>query len=72
MRVLATLPQDDLAAVPAAATAAEAAGHDGAVTSENRNDPFVALGVAAVHTRRSAWPPASRSRSPGAPWSWPT
>ena len=37
MRILTTLPQDDLAEVPAAARAAEAAGYDGLVTSENRN-----------------------------------
>src|SRR5262245_66562090 len=54
MRVFTTLPQDDLAEVPAAAEAAEAGGYDGVVTMENRNEPFVALGVAAVHTRRLA------------------
>jgi probable F420-dependent oxidoreductase len=52
MRVLATLPQDDLNEVPAAARAAEAAGYDGLVTMENRNEPFLALGVAAVNTTR--------------------
>ena len=52
MRILATLPQDDLNDVPAAARAAEAAGYDGVVTMENRNEPFLALGVAAVSTRR--------------------
>lgn len=52
MRVLATLPQDDLNDVPAAARAAEAAGYDGLVTMENRNEPFLALGVAAVNTSR--------------------
>jgi probable F420-dependent oxidoreductase len=52
MRVLATLPQDDLNDVPAAARAAEAAGYDGLVTMENRNEPFLALGVAAVATTR--------------------
>jgi probable F420-dependent oxidoreductase len=54
MRILTTLPQDDLAEVPAVARAAEAAGYDGLVTSENRNDPFLALGVAAVTTTRVA------------------
>src|SRR5262245_50409734 len=53
MRILTTLPQDDLAEVPAAARAAEAAGYDGFVTSENKNDPFLALGVAAVNTSRT-------------------
>jgi len=52
MRLLTTLPQDDLGEVPAAARAAEAAGYDGLVTSENKNDPFLALGVAAVTTTR--------------------
>ncbi len=52
MRLLTTLPQDDLTEVPAAARAAEAAGYDGLVTSENRNEPFLALGVAAVNTTR--------------------
>jgi probable F420-dependent oxidoreductase len=52
MRVLATLPQDDLNEVPAAARAAEEAGYDGLVTMENRNEPFLALGVAAVSTAR--------------------
>ena len=54
MRILTTLPQDDLAEAPGAARAAEAAGYDGLVTSENRNDPFLALGVAAVETSRVA------------------
>jgi probable F420-dependent oxidoreductase len=52
VRVLATLPQDDLNEVPAAARAAEAAGYDGLVTMENRNEPFLALAVAAVNTTR--------------------
>ena len=52
MRILTQLPQPDLAQVPAAARAAEAAGYDGLVTSENKNDPFLALGVAAVNTTR--------------------
>jgi probable F420-dependent oxidoreductase len=52
VRVIATLPQDDLNDVPAAARAAEAAGYDGLVTMENRHEPFLALGVAAVSTAR--------------------
>lgn len=52
MRILTTLPQDDLNDVPAAARAAEAAGYDGVLTLENRNNPFLALGVAAVSTTR--------------------
>ena len=54
MRILTTLPQDDLTGVPAAARAAEAAGYDSLVTSENRNDPFLSLGIAAVNTSRRA------------------
>ncbi len=50
MRILTTLPQEDLNDIPAAARAAEAAGYDGLVTSENRNEPFLPLGVAAVNT----------------------
>jgi probable F420-dependent oxidoreductase len=48
VRILTTVPQDDLTEVPAAVREAEAAGYDGVVTTENRNDPFLALGVAAV------------------------
>ena len=67
MRVLTTLPQDDLNDVPAAARAAEAAGYDGLVTMENRNEPFLALGVAAVNTTRVGLAPGiaiAFSRSP--------
>lgn len=52
MRVLTSLPQEDLRRVPGAAQAAEAQGYDGVLTQENRNDPFLALGVAAVATQR--------------------
>ncbi len=52
MRVLTTLPQEDLRAVPDAARAAEAGGFDGLSTQENRNDPFLSLAVAAVGTER--------------------
>jgi probable F420-dependent oxidoreductase len=52
MRVLTPLPQDDLHDTGAAAVAAEAAGYDGVVTMENRHEPFLALGVAAVATTR--------------------
>jgi probable F420-dependent oxidoreductase len=54
MRILTTLPQDDLTAAAGAARAAEAAGYDGIVTSENRHDPFLSLGIAAVSTSRVA------------------
>ncbi len=52
MRVLTTLPQDDLRAVPAAVSAAENAGFDGVMTLENRHDPFLPLGVAAVASHK--------------------
>ena len=52
MQILTTLPQDDLQEVPAAARAAEAAGYDAIVATENQHDPFLALGVAAVNTAR--------------------
>jgi len=52
VRVFATLPQDDLNEVPQAARAAEAVGYDGLVTMENRNEPFLALAVAAVNSTR--------------------
>jgi probable F420-dependent oxidoreductase len=52
MKVLQTLPQSDLNAVPEAAKAAEAAGFDMVCTMENRHDPFLALAVAAVATER--------------------
>ena len=52
MRILTTLPQDDLGRVPVAAREAETAGYDGIVTSENRHDPFLALAVASVASTR--------------------
>ncbi len=52
MRVLTSLPQEDLRRVPDAAREAEQAGFDGLITLENRNDPFLALGVAAVATEK--------------------
>ena len=50
MKVLQTLPQNDLNAVPEAAKVAEDAGFHMVCTMENRHDPFLALGVAAVAT----------------------
>ena len=52
MRILTTLPQNDLNAVPAAVAAAEVAGYDGALTMENRHEPFLALAVAATASSR--------------------
>ena len=52
MRVFAPVPQDDLNRVAAAARQSEAAGYDGIVTMENRNNPFLPLAVAATATKR--------------------
>ena len=52
MRVLNTLPQDDLREAAAAAQAAETAGYDGLLTMENKHDPFLAHAIAAVNTQR--------------------
>ena len=52
MRVLTSLPQDDLRKTAAAAQQAEASGYDGAQTMENKNDPFLAHAIAAVSTER--------------------
>ena len=75
MRILTTLLQDDLTQVPDAARAAEAAGYDGVVTAENRNDPFLSLAVAAVSTSRISLQTGiaisfSRSPMPVANTSW--
>ena len=52
MRILTTLPQNDLNDVPAAVATAESAGFDGVITMENRHDPFLALAVAATASKR--------------------
>ena len=52
MRVFTTLPQEDLRAVGAAAREIEATGYDGVVAMENKHDPFLALAIAGVETRR--------------------
>ena len=52
MRVLTVLPQDNLQDVPAAARSIEQAGYDGAVTMENKHEPFLPLAVAATATER--------------------
>ena len=52
MKVFATMPQDDLNGVAAAARQSEAAGYDGIVTMENRHDPFLPLALAATATER--------------------
>ena len=52
MRVFATLPQEDLRKVGAAARMIEAEGYDGVVAMENKHDPFLALAVAGAQTER--------------------
>ena len=52
MRVITTIPQDNLRRVPAAVRAIEAAGYDGITTLENSHDPFLPLAVAAISTER--------------------
>jgi len=52
MRVFTTLPQDNLQKVPAAAQKIEAAGYTGVATQENKHDPFLALAVAGVATKK--------------------
>ena len=52
MQVMTTLPQENLNSVPAAAQAAEDTGFDMLATMENRYEPFLPLGVAAVCTKK--------------------
>ncbi|HEX5321167.1 MAG TPA: TIGR03617 family F420-dependent LLM class oxidoreductase, partial [Stellaceae bacterium] len=52
MRILTTVPQENLRLVPEAARAAEADGYDGIVTMENKHEPFLALAVAGAATDR--------------------
>ena len=50
MRVMTTIPQHDLRQIPEAVRQIEATGYDGVSTLENRHDPFLPLGIAAVNT----------------------
>lgn len=52
MHVSATLPQHNLRAVPDEVRRIEADGYDCVVTMENRHEPFIPLGIAAVHSER--------------------
>ena len=52
MRIMTTVPQEDLRRVPAAAKQAEADGYDGIITMENKHEPFLALAVAGAATER--------------------
>jgi probable F420-dependent oxidoreductase len=53
VKVIQTLPQADLNAVPAAAKAADDAGFDVLMSMENQHEPFLALAIAAVNTKRA-------------------
>lgn len=52
MRIISSLPNADLNAVPKLAAAIEAAGFDGVTVAENAHNPFLPLAVAAVNTSR--------------------
>ncbi len=52
MQITAGIPLDDLNKIPAAIARVEAAGYNGITTQENRQDPFLPLAVAAVHSQR--------------------
>lgn len=51
MKVITTIPQNDLSQVAAASRNIEQQGYHGIVTLENQHDPFLPLAVAAVNTR---------------------
>jgi len=52
MRIITTLPQDDLRKVKGAAQSVERDGYDIVATMENKHDPFLPLAIAAVETER--------------------
>jgi len=52
MQIVTTLIQSDLNRVPEEIRRIEAAGYDGVLTQENRHDPFLPLGVAAVNSEK--------------------
>ena len=52
MRVMTTIPQHDLHRIPKAVREIEANGYDGVSTLENRHDPFLPLGIAAVNSQK--------------------
>ena len=52
MEIFTTLVQSDLRKVPAEIQRIERAGYNGVMTQENRHDPFLPLGVAAVNSER--------------------
>jgi len=52
MRLLTSLPNDDLRAIPERIRRIEQDGYDGVISLENRHDPFIPLTLAAVNTER--------------------
>ena len=52
MQIVTTLIQSDLNRVPEEIRRIESAGYDGVLTQENRHDPFLPLGVAAVNSEK--------------------
>lgn len=50
MRLLTSVPNDDLRVVPAVARELEDAGYDGVISLENRHDPFLPLALGATAT----------------------
>ena len=52
MQIVTTLIQSDLNRIPGEIQRIETAGYDGVLTQENRHDPFLPLGVAAVNSER--------------------
>ena len=64
---MTTIPQHDLHQIPKVVREIEANGYDGVSTLENRHDPFLPLGIAAVNTQKlelSAGIAIAFSRSP--------
>ncbi|MEM7091678.1 MAG: TIGR03617 family F420-dependent LLM class oxidoreductase [Actinomycetota bacterium] len=52
MQIIASLPNDDLRAVPERIRRIERDGYDGVISLENRHDPFIPLALGAVNTER--------------------
>ena len=52
MRLLTSLPNDDLRAIPERIAQIERDGYDGVISLENRHDPFIPLALGAMHTDR--------------------
>ena len=54
MKLLTSLPNDDLRAIPQRIQAIEADGYDGVISLENRHDPFIPLALGAPSTNSLA------------------